>query len=230
MAHRPPLTPPLPVLVVDDDPELRHYFSDVLRHRLGLASIEVETGEEAFGVLDRQPCGLAIVDLRLPGEDAVEVVRRLFRFHPEVPIVGLIEAQGPEEAAEVILAGAAHVLAAPFSMDRVAERLRAVLDTDERTRDRNARVARRIHNAHTALHSRRLEAAAAHARRALALDAARPEPFNVLGIVAQLRLDVHEAQRFYRTALALDDQYGPAQFNLNALSAFPRRLSVFQVD
>jgi DNA-binding response OmpR family regulator len=234
MGRRTPLTSPAPdappVLIVEDDEVLRAGLAEILRTHLGLGAVEVGTGAEAFQALDGQPFALALVNLALPGEDGLDVVQRLFRYHPEVPIVAMVIEQGPEEAAEVILAGAAHVLAHPLTPERVAGRIRDVLDADEQARDRADRVVRRIRNAHVALRERRLAAAAAHARRALALDAARPEPFNILGVVAQLRMHVPEAQRFYRTALALDDQYGPARRNLDALSAFPRRLSTFVIE
>ena len=77
--------------------------------------------------------------------------------------------------------------------------------------------------------ARRLDAAHAHARRALALDPLLPAAFNVLGVVAQLRLCIDDAQRLYRTALALDDRYGPARANLVNLTGFPKKLSAFEV-
>ena len=107
--------------------------------------------------------------------------------------------------------------------------IRDRLDVHQRAAETEARVARRLKRAHDALAARRLEAAHAHARRALALDPLVPAAFNVLGVVAQLRLCLDDAQRLYRTALALNDRYEPARTNLVNLTGFPKHLSVFEV-
>ena len=51
----------------------------------------------------------------------------------------------------------------------------------------------------------------------------------MLGVVAQLRLALPDAQRLYRTALALDDRFAPARANLVNITGFPKRLSAFEV-
>ena len=51
-------------------------------------------------------------------------------------------------------------------------------------------------------------------RRAIFLDPARPEAFNLLGALLEIQGDRIEAQKNYRAALSLDPSYEPAIKNL----------------
>jgi Flp pilus assembly protein TadD len=52
-------------------------------------------------------------------------------------------------------------------------------------------------------------------RRALALDYSRPEAFNTIGILMEIRGKSLQAQNYYRAALSLDPTYKPARNNLD---------------
>lgn len=70
------MTPPLgPVLIVEDDPDVRqllvHRFA-----RAGHRTAAVESGEAALNVVDEERPSLAVVDIRLPGMDGWEFIRR----------------------------------------------------------------------------------------------------------------------------------------------------------
>jgi Tfp pilus assembly protein PilF len=104
------------------------------------------------------------------------------------------------------------------------------LDREAQTHLSTARYEDHIQQAKKSLKARRLEAALEHAKQALALNPSQPVPFNIMGIVMQLKMQVSEAQKYYRSALALDDAYAPARNNLEALSGFPKKLSQFELD
>ena len=62
---------------------------------------------------------------------------------------------------------------------------------------------------------RRRTTTSAWAQKAIALAPARPEGFNLLGVIHELRHERLQAQKCYRAALALDPTYQPAQNNLH---------------
>jgi two-component system OmpR family response regulator len=65
-----------PVLVVEDDPDVR----DLLTRRLvilGHAVLAAASGEEALELATASPPALVLLDIRLPGIDGWEVLRRL---------------------------------------------------------------------------------------------------------------------------------------------------------
>jgi two-component system, OmpR family, response regulator len=65
-----------PVLVVEDDPDVR----DLLTRRLaflGHSVLAAASGEEALELASASPPALVVLDIRLPGIDGWEVLRRL---------------------------------------------------------------------------------------------------------------------------------------------------------
>jgi Flp pilus assembly protein TadD len=59
-------------------------------------------------------------------------------------------------------------------------------------------------------------------RKASQIEPERPEPFNLLGVMSELRGDIKAANRMYRVALALDSAYKPAISNLQRVSEWRR--------
>jgi len=77
--------------------------------------------------------------------------------------------------------------------------------------------SRLLSDAGAALRDKRYEDTEELLRRAMLADVTRPETFNVLGVLMEIRRDRLQAQRFYRAALALDPAYRPARNNLDRL-------------
>lgn len=76
---------------------------------------------------------------------------------------------------------------------------------------------RLLSDAGSALRDKRYEDTAELLRRAIQVDVSRPETFNFLGVLMEIKRDRLQAQRFYRAALALDPAYRPARNNLDRL-------------
>ena len=70
-------------------------------------------------------------------------------------------------------------------------------------------------DATAALKDWKVEEAEALAKKAIAEEHTRPEAFNILGIVMEIRNDQYQAQTYYRAALAFDPAYDPARKNLD---------------
>jgi CheY-like chemotaxis protein len=75
------------VLVVDDDVNVRHLFSDALRET-GAAVHVASTGEEAVQVAERtsELC-VVLADVRMPRMDGWDLERTLRRTLPDLPVV-----------------------------------------------------------------------------------------------------------------------------------------------
>jgi DNA-binding response OmpR family regulator len=126
-------TPPMKVLVVDDEPMVR----DVLARYLEADGFEVAVaadGLEALVAATSHDPDLVLLDLMLPGLDGLEVMRRL-RERADTPVV-LLTAKGEEVDRIVGLElGADDYVTKPFSPREVVARVRAVLRRGERPRD-----------------------------------------------------------------------------------------------
>lgn len=71
------------------------------------------------------------------------------------------------------------------------------------------------HGATAALKAWNTEEAEYLAKKAIAAEHTRPEAYNILGIVMEIRNDQCQAQTYYRVALAFDPTYDPARNNLD---------------
>ncbi len=114
------------VLVVDDDPRLR----DLLRRYLGENQFEVSLAHDANAMnalMLREPFDLIVLDLMLPGEDGLSIVRRLRAAKDRTPII-MLTAKGDEVDRIVGLeVGADDYLPKPFNPRELLARIHAVL-------------------------------------------------------------------------------------------------------
>src|SRR5258705_2562139 len=75
----------VPILAVDDDPAMRKLVADYLREN-GLRVTAVATGAEMAQAFAGHAVDLVILDLRLIGEDGMQLARNL-RAESAVPII-----------------------------------------------------------------------------------------------------------------------------------------------
>ena len=243
------------VLVVDDEKNIRL----TLTRALETMELTVETavnGEEAVEKLVERSYPLVLLDLRLPGMDGLEVLRKLRALQPETKVI-IITAHGTvENAVEAMKLGAVEFLQKPFTSDEIRSVVKAALarrggffrslqdrknrdtaGTEGLTKKPGAADTKReidrakegepsvkpekesyefcIQQVKAAMELQRFDDAAAWAEQAVASDSSRPEVFNLLGILCEIRRDVIQAQKYYRAALSLDPTYEPSQRNLS---------------
>jgi len=113
------------ILVIDDDPDIRQLVVEYLGKNDMRVSVG-SSGKEMFEIFDREAIDLVLLDLKLPGEDGMNLAR-LLRERATVPIVLLT---GRNEEADRVMGlelGADDYVTKPFSPRELLARLRAVL-------------------------------------------------------------------------------------------------------
>jgi DNA-binding response OmpR family regulator len=113
------------ILIVDDEPNLRHTVGYNLR-REGYEVVQAPDGEAALAAAQSQPPDLVVLDLMLPGIDGLEVCRRL-RQRSAVPILMLTARDTEIDRVVGLEVGADDYLAKPFSMRELMARVKAIL-------------------------------------------------------------------------------------------------------
>jgi DNA-binding response OmpR family regulator len=113
------------VLVVDDEPIVREVVVKYLE-REGFRTLEAADGDRARELLERDPPGLVVLDVMLPGTDGLELCRWI-RSQSDLPVI-LLTAKG-EEADRIVglELGADDYVTKPFSPRELAARVRTVL-------------------------------------------------------------------------------------------------------
>lgn len=200
------------ILVVDDEKNIRM----TMVHALEMSGFHVEsaiTGEEALLMLKASAFDLVFLDLKMPGMDGIEVLRRTKQSWPMVRVV-VITAHGTvDNAVEAMKLGAADFIQKPFTPEEIRELTKSVLlplPEDAHT----AGYEHCLVEAKRAIAENQLGTSIAYIRKAVGLDPTRPEAFNLLGAAVHLSGQRYKAQDYFRAAIALDPTYKPAHENL----------------
>jgi len=201
------------VLIVDDEKNIRLTLSQALE----VLEVETDTaanGEEALAKLKGKEFSLILLDLKMPGMDGMEVLRRVREIRPDIRVIILTAYGTVESAVEAMKLGAADFIQKPFAPEEIRELVSRVLDREKIDEQKTVDYASSIELAKWCIGDRHFDAAVEHVRKAISLDPARPDAFNLLGALMEIRGDRIEAQKNYRVALSLDPSYEPAIKNL----------------
>lgn len=106
---------PLPILVVEDDPDLREALSDTLT----LSRYRVHTavdGENAIELLREHAVGLVITDVQMPNMNGITLLHEIKSRWPHLPVL-LMTAYGViSQAVEAMREGACNYMVKPFDV------------------------------------------------------------------------------------------------------------------
>ena len=113
------------VVAIDDDAAMRQLISEYLQQN-DLRVTTVATGSELQKVLAENPVDVVVLDLRLAGEDGMQIARQL----RETSAIPIIIVSGRNDEADRVMGlelGADDYLTKPFSPRELLARVRAVL-------------------------------------------------------------------------------------------------------
>jgi two-component system, OmpR family, KDP operon response regulator KdpE len=113
------------MLVCDDEPQILRALT-ILLSDSGFEVVPATTANEALARAAVRPPEAAIIDLRLPDGDGVEVCRRL-REWSEMPILVLSAIDQEEEKIRALTTGADDYVTKPFTSGELLARLEAAL-------------------------------------------------------------------------------------------------------
>jgi DNA-binding NtrC family response regulator len=136
------LTPKPNILAVDDEEGMRELLKAGLG-RKGCRVVTAGSAEEALQSLSEEPFDLVITDLRLPGLSGEELVPRLKREHPDLPVVVISGFGSTKNVVEVIKRGAEDYLPKPFTPEDLEVVVLKALEK-RRLLEENARLRREL--------------------------------------------------------------------------------------
>jgi two-component system response regulator AtoC len=120
------------ILVVDDEPAMRAGMARVLASE-GYQVFTAGSGAEALGMMASRPVSLAILDLKMPGMDGVELLKTIGRDHPGTRVIMVTGYPDVEAAVACIKLGALDYLVKPLSagdFEALLEKTRNLLAQD----------------------------------------------------------------------------------------------------
>ena len=106
------------ILVTDDEESMRYYLKRSLKRR-GYRVEAAEDGEKALELEEARPFDVVVLDLKMPGMDGLEVLRRVRKLDPEVMVI-LMTAYGTiRSAVEAMRNGAFDYITKPFEIEEL---------------------------------------------------------------------------------------------------------------
>ena len=125
------MTPHRPkVLIVDDDEKILFAFRQVLKAE-GYESAVAADGEEALRQVSLMRPDAVIMDITMPKIDGLEVLRRLKKENPVLPVVLITGFGTMQTAIKAMQFGAFDYLTKPLDVDRIREVTRRALESTD---------------------------------------------------------------------------------------------------
>ncbi|MEN0065865.1 MAG: response regulator [Myxococcota bacterium] len=115
------------ILIVDDDEILRERLVRSFSRR-GFEALEAGDYESALVVVRQHRIDLAVIDLRMPGESGLLVLRDLLDTHPEALVVILSGYGSIATAIDAVRLGAVDFVQKPADVDQLIEAFARALE------------------------------------------------------------------------------------------------------
>lgn len=115
------------VWVVDDERSIRWVLEKALS-QAGMAVTCYEAGEPLLADIDHSPPDAIITDIRMPGIDGLELLKRIKAGHPELPVIIMTAHSDLESAVSSIQGGAFEYIPKPFEVDEAVAVVQRAID------------------------------------------------------------------------------------------------------
>jgi excisionase family DNA binding protein len=126
------LEPGKTVLVVDDEEVIRDFFARTLTEYRVLAAA---SGEEALDMVKKNRPDLVLLDIKMPGIDGIETLRRIKQIDSSIPVV-MLSAHGTLKTnIEAARLGAYDSMAKPFDLNDMKSVIKGALISRAESRE-----------------------------------------------------------------------------------------------
>jgi DNA-binding NtrC family response regulator len=121
------------ILIVDDDSAMREALDEAARD-FGFDTRLAPSGASALAALDEGPIDAVLLDLRMPGMDGLETLRRMRARRSPPPVTVLTAYATAQNTIEAMRLGAFDHLTKPIARSRLELALRAMVEAKEASR------------------------------------------------------------------------------------------------
>ena len=115
------------VLIVDDDAQIRSLLGDLLKEN-AYETRNAKTAAEAGTQIAKQRPDLVMMDIKLPDQDGLDLLKSIKREYPELDVIVMTAFGGSSSAIKAMEHGAYDYVTKPFEMDDLLATLRRVFE------------------------------------------------------------------------------------------------------
>jgi signal transduction histidine kinase len=117
------LTENIDILLVDDEKDFRQILAKRLKRR-GINAREADRGEKALQMLAESPVDVVILDVKMPGMDGIECLRRIKQAQGLTEVIMLTGHADIQGGVEGIKSGAFDYLSKPVELEHLVRKIK----------------------------------------------------------------------------------------------------------
>ncbi|HEY2423375.1 MAG TPA: response regulator [Chthoniobacterales bacterium] len=205
------------ILIVDDEPNVRLNYRITLETE-GYDVSEASTATIALEELVGRSYDLAILDMRMPAMDGLQLLAKMRELGITVPAMIVTAYSDVPHAVQAMKLGAIDFLQKPLRPEELRRIVAEILKRHAPQRDLPAESFNsHIIAAKRCLNLRLFTMARMHLVEAMELNSKSVEAFNLAGVLAEMLDEPDKAKKYYGQAIKLDKNYEPAQQNMRRL-------------
>jgi FixJ family two-component response regulator len=204
------------ILIVDDETNVRLNYRITLETE-GYEIFEAGSAALALQELVERSFAVAILDLRMPEMDGLELLAKMREVGITVPAITVTAYSDVPNAVKAMKLGAIDFLQKPLRPEDLRSIVAEILKRHAPQRDPAETFNSHIVAAKRCLNLRSFALARIHLLKALELNTKSVEAFNLAGVLAEMLDDYDKAKKYYGQAIRLDKNYEPAQQNMRRL-------------
>ncbi len=205
------------ILIVDDETNVRLNYRITLETE-GYEVCEAGSAPLALEELLKRSFAVAILDMRMPGMDGLELLAKMRQVGITVPAMIVTAYSDVPHAVKAMKLGAIDFLQKPLRPEDLRRIVAEIVKRHAPQKDQPAEnFSSHIVAAKRCLNLRSFALARIHLVKALELNTKSVEAFNLAGVLAEMLDDEDKAKKYYGQAIKLDKNYEPAQQNMRRL-------------
>jgi len=123
MVDQTDLTEEINTLLVDDENDFRQILAKRLKRR-GINVREADRGEKALRMLAEMTADIVVLDVKMPGMDGIECLKRIKRTHAQTEVIMLTGHADIQGGVEGIKSGAFDYLSKPIELEHLIRKIK----------------------------------------------------------------------------------------------------------
>jgi len=125
------------VLIVDDKQDMLDLLKRIITQKLDVSVVSSTSGEEALEMVNKTGIGLVVTDVKMPGMDGLELLKRIKERNGDTVVIILTAHGTVDSAVDALKIGAYDFLTKPLNNERFIHTLKRAIELKRVIREKN---------------------------------------------------------------------------------------------